>query len=124
MRRIVFCLAGLVVFVSTMAISARVPVARAASAHEPVIVIPGLAGSELSMDRAFRLSVDDGHGGTYTQEYAAGEKVWVNLLQAALPGDDDYFDALKLAPDGITPVVPELKVSGIYHSTYDDLLQY
>jgi Lecithin:cholesterol acyltransferase len=98
--------------------------AQAASGREPVIVIPGVAGSELSVGAAFHLGVDDGHGGVYSRNYAASEKVWVNVLQAALPGDDDYFDALKLYPDGRTAVAPALRVSDIYHSAYDDLVEY
>ena len=80
--------------------------AQAAAGREPVIVIPGMAGSELIADHAFHLSVDDGHGGTFEHAYASGEKVWVNVLEAARPGQDDYFDVLKLGPDGATPAAP------------------
>jgi hypothetical protein len=124
MRRILFTLVGLAALVTALARPAGLQFASAASPREPVIIIPGMAGSELSATSAFQLSVGDGHGGTYRHTYAAGEKLWVNVLQAALPGDDDYFDALKLEPDGITPVAPELRVSDIYHSTYDDLIDY
>ncbi|HEX6292183.1 MAG TPA: hypothetical protein VFZ66_23545 [Herpetosiphonaceae bacterium] len=98
--------------------------AYAATGREPVIVIPGVAGSELTATSAFTLSVDNGHGGTYTRSYSAGEKVWVNTWEAALSGDDDYFDALKMRPDGVTPVAPALRPSDIYHSAYDDLIGY
>jgi len=98
--------------------------AQAAAGREPVIVIPGMAGSELIADQAFHLSVDDGHGGTFEHAYASGEKVWVNVLEAARPGQDDYFDVLKLGPDGATPAAPALRVGGIYQSTYGDLVDY
>jgi hypothetical protein len=124
MRQIIFSLAALAALATALALPSGVQFASATGAREPVIVIPGVAGSELSADSPFHLSVDDGHGGTYTRDYAAGEKLWVNVFQAALPGDDDYFDALKLKPDGVTPVAPELRVSDIYHSTYDDLIDY
>jgi pimeloyl-ACP methyl ester carboxylesterase len=116
-------LLALVLLVGGAARSDRRP-AQAASGREPVIVIPGMAGSELSAGAAFHLGVDNGHGGVYSRDYASGEKVWVNILQAALPGDDDYFDVLKLYPDGRTAVAPELRVSDIYHSAYDDLVAY
>ena len=98
--------------------------AYAATGREPVIVIPGVAGSELTANAAFTLSVNNGHGGTYTHSYGAGEKVWVNTWEAALSGDDDYFDALKMQADGVTPVAPALKPTDIYHSAYDDLIGY
>ncbi|MBV9789384.1 MAG: hypothetical protein JOZ51_14465 [Chloroflexi bacterium] len=98
--------------------------AYAATGREPVIVIPGVAGSEFTTTAAFRLSVDNGHGGTYTHDYGANEKVWVNTSEAIFSGDDDYFDALKMRADGVTPVAPALKASDIYHSAYDDLIGY
>jgi hypothetical protein len=106
------------------AFAAKAAPAHAALGREPVIVIPGIAGSEFTAQRAFHLSASDGHGGVYDHDYGAGEKVWVNVLQVALPGADDYFDALKLQPDGRTAVAPELSVSGLYESTYGDLVDY
>ena len=45
------------------------PAARgAASGRQPVIVIPGLGGSEFTANSAFSLSVDNGHGGTFQPE--------------------------------------------------------
>jgi pimeloyl-ACP methyl ester carboxylesterase len=98
--------------------------AEAATGREPVIVIPGVAGSEFTATSAFSLSVDNGHGGVYSRNYDSGEKVWVNTWQAAALGDDDYFDALKLKADGATPVAPALRASGLYGSAYDDLVRY
>jgi hypothetical protein len=95
-----------------------------ASGREPVIVIPGLGGSEFVASTSFSLSVDNGHGGTFSHNYGAGEKVWVNTFQIALPGDDDYLDALKLQPDGMNPVAPAVRVSGIYWDAYGDLVDY
>jgi len=98
--------------------------ARAATGREPVIVIPGVAGSEFTASSAFSLSVPNGRGGTYKRNYSKGEKIWVNVLQAAWPGDDDYFDALKLTIDGVTPYAPAVAVSGIYNDAYSDLFAY
>jgi hypothetical protein len=99
------------------------PAARAATGREPVIIIPGVAGSELTATSSFNLSVSNGHGGTYAGSYSAGEKVWVNTLQAALPGSDDYFDALKLKYDAATAEAP-LAPSGLYGSVYGDIVDY
>ncbi|GAB4189736.1 MAG: hypothetical protein OHK0022_02120 [Roseiflexaceae bacterium] len=98
--------------------------ARAATGREPVIIIPGVAGSEFTTSSAFTLSVPNGRGGTYTRSYGAGEKVWVNTWEAALSGDDDYFDVLKLQADAVTPVAPQLYPSGLYSSAYGDLIDY
>ncbi len=54
---------------------------RAASGRAPVIVLPGLGGSEFTANTAFSLSVDNGHGGTFSRNYGAGEQVWVNTFQ-------------------------------------------
>lgn len=78
--------------------------ARAAIGHPPVIIIPGVGGSEYTTTKAFRLTVDNGHGGTYINDYPAGETVWVNKTQALALGHDDYFDALKLQRDGVSNV--------------------
>ncbi len=98
--------------------------AVAATGREPVIVIPGVAGSEFTASSTFTLNVDNGHGGTYTRTYNAGDKVWVNTWEAIKLGADDYFDVLKLKADGVTPVAPALRVSGVYGSAYDDLIGY
>jgi len=99
------------------------PAARAATGREPVIIIPGVAGTELTATSSFSLSVSNGHGGTYSGSYSAGEKIWVNIWQAALPGSDDYFDALKLKYDTVTSEAP-LAPSGLYGSAYGDILDY
>jgi hypothetical protein len=97
---------------------------RAALGREPVIIIPGLGGSEFAASSTFAMSVDNGHGGTFRRTYGAGEKVWVNTFQILLPGDDDYLDALKLRSDGATPVAPAVQVSGLYWDAYGDLVDY
>lgn len=69
----------------------------------PVIFIPGIGGSELTLSSNLDWSKDNGHGGIFSHSYPAGEKVWVNQNEAIKPGDDDYFDILKLKSDGVTP---------------------
>jgi triacylglycerol esterase/lipase EstA (alpha/beta hydrolase family) len=68
----------------------------------PLILIPGIGGSELKINEMKVWSENDGHGGMFTNVYSAGEKVWVNTVQAILLGDDDYFDILKMQTDGST----------------------
>ena len=45
-------------------------------------------------------------------------------FRCLLPGDDDYLDVLKLRSDGVTPVAPEVQVSGMYWDAYGDLVDY
>lgn len=73
-----------------------------AKALYPVIFIPGIGGSELETAQEIFWSQDNGHGGIFSHAYKAGEKVWVNAWEAAKPGDDDYFDILRLKSDGET----------------------
>ncbi len=120
----VLCSAWILVIVILSVVGPVAGRATAATGREPVIIIPGVAGSELTASSTFSLSVDNGHGGTFSHTYSAGEKVWVNTTQAALPGTDDYFDALKLKADATTPVAPQLAVSGVYNSAYSDLIDY
>ncbi len=68
----------------------------------PVVFIPGIGGSELKASQDIIWSSQDGHGGTYSHGYNANEKIWVNQDEAAKLGDDDYFDVLRLKPDGVT----------------------
>lgn len=84
--------------------------------REPVILIPGMGGSELTTSAAFSLAVDNGHGGTWEWMYPNGEKIWLNLDAAANrhnpahTPDDDYFDVLKFMPDGIRSVLPFMQL--------------
>ncbi len=69
----------------------------------PVIFIAGIGGSELKTgSEVFWAGKPDGHGGNYSHAYAKDEKVWVNQDEAVKLGDDDYFDVLRLKPDGQT----------------------
>jgi len=69
----------------------------------PVIFIPGIGGSEFKANQDIIWSKEDGHGGVFSHAYKSGEKIWVNQDEAAMPGEDDYFDVLRLKPDGETP---------------------
>jgi pimeloyl-ACP methyl ester carboxylesterase len=71
-------------------------------AKTPLLLIPGIGGSEFKTAEAVHWSQPDGHGGTFTHAYPAEEKVWVNTIEAIKPGEDDYFDILRLKADGQT----------------------
>jgi pimeloyl-ACP methyl ester carboxylesterase len=69
----------------------------------PLIFIPGIGGSELKIKTATNWSQHDGHGGTYNHIYTESENpIWLNAVQAGLPGNDDFFDILRLKSDGKT----------------------
>ncbi|MBI2595940.1 DUF1080 domain-containing protein [Candidatus Daviesbacteria bacterium] len=90
----------------------------------PLIFIPGIGGSELKTKDAVSWSKPNGHGGTFTNNYSAGEKVWVNEGEAIKPGDDDYFDILKLKADGITPEA-DLELTGnLFPGAYQQTLDF
>lgn len=97
-----------------------------AAGRVPVIIIPGVAGSTFKTGPGYTYSGPNGRGGTYTHTYGSGETVWVNVLEAAWPGEDDYFDTMRLSADADTPYVPysNLYVSGIYESAYSDMIDY
>lgn len=93
------------------------------TAKTPLVFIPGIAGSELKINESVPWVADNGHGGVYTNTYDQDETVWINGNQAALPGNDDYFDVLRMTPDGkhsyanITP-------TGKHVSLYDPTINY
>lgn len=90
----------------------------------PVIFIPGIGGSELKVKNDVIWSKDDGHGGVYNHAYPAGEKVWVNEGEGILPGDDDYFDILRLKNDGQTQEA-DLELTGnIYSGSYQGAINF
>lgn len=68
----------------------------------PLILIPGIGGSELKVEEDTIWNKDDGHDGEFNHIYPKDEVVWVNEDKARALGDDDYFDILRLKPDGIT----------------------
>jgi pimeloyl-ACP methyl ester carboxylesterase len=89
----------------------------------PLILIPGMAGSELQTTESVYWSQPDGHGGLYEHGYEANEKVWVNTLEAANPGPDDYFDVLRLKPDGQTSEA-NLGLTGKLFEAYQPMIDF
>lgn len=88
----------------------------------PVIFIPGIMGSELKMSDNISWIQDNGHGGTHSNLYFKDELIWLNSLEAALPGSDDYFDVLRMLPDGSSEA--PLELTGKALSDYDQTLEF
>jgi len=90
----------------------------------PLIFIPGIGGSELKVVEDTIWNKDNGHGGTYNRAYAKDEKVWVNEGEAANPGDDDYFDILRMKPDGQTPEANLGLTGNMYAGAYQSAVNF
>lgn len=90
----------------------------------PLILIPGIGGSELKVADETSWSADNGHSGTFTHTYSKDEKVWVNEIEAIKPGNDDYFDILRMKPDGITSEA-DLSITGnLFDGAYGTTLKF
>ena len=93
----------------------------------PLVIIPGIGGSELKVAVQTNWSAPNGHGGIFSNNYTAGETVWVNQLEAIKPGNDDYFDILRMKSDGINSEANlELTgnlFSGAYQGTIDFFIE-
>lgn len=90
----------------------------------PVILIPGIGGSELKVNNTYLWSFPDGHGGTYNHTYPAGEKVWVNEDEAKALGNDDYFDILRMRSDGQTPEADLGLTGNLYAGAYQGTIDF
>lgn len=101
----------------------EVPEGECLTAKTPLILIPGIGGSELKTSETVSWSQSDGHGGTFTNVYPAEEKVWVNNFQAGLPGEDDYFDVLRMAEDGQTSEA-NLTLTGNLFEAYQETIDF
>ncbi|MFH1832817.1 MAG: hypothetical protein ABH816_01435 [Candidatus Levyibacteriota bacterium] len=90
----------------------------------PLIFIPGIGGSELKTTEAVNWSKPDGHGGTFTHNYSSGENVWVNNIEAIKPGNDDYFDVLRMQPDGQTSEANLVLTGNVYDGAYGSAINF
>jgi len=68
----------------------------------PLILIPGIGGSELKTTGMKVWAENNGHGGTFNYLYPKDETVWVNESKMGEFGEDDYYDVLKMQNDGVT----------------------
>lgn len=90
----------------------------------PLILIPGIGGSELKVAEDTIWSKDDGHGGTFTRAYLKDEKIWVNTGEAAKPGSDDYFDVLRMKPDGLSGEANLDLTGNLFSGAYQQTLDF
>ncbi len=90
----------------------------------PVIFIPGIGGSEMVANQDIIWSEDDGHGEIFSHAYPAHETIWVNTLEVLKPGNDDYFDVLRLKDDGETPMADVRFTSEFVSTAYQDVDQF
>ncbi len=89
----------------------------------PLILIPGIGGSELKTADIVNWTSNDGNGGTWSHIYPSGEKVWVNNLEALKPGSDDYFDILRMKSDGQTSEA-SLELTGTLFDGYQEAINF
>ncbi|MBI2020345.1 alpha/beta hydrolase [Candidatus Daviesbacteria bacterium] len=97
---------------------------RVKSLKTPLILIPGIGGSEFKVAEDTFWSKEDGHGGVYTRAYAKDEKVWVNEGEAGNPGDDDYFDVLRMKTDGINSEANIETTGSLYAGAYQPMIDF
>jgi pimeloyl-ACP methyl ester carboxylesterase len=90
----------------------------------PLVFIPGIGGTQFKTRSPVDLSVNNGHGGTFTHIYPQGEQVWVNANEAAKPGEDDYFDVLKLKSDGQTPEADLELINDNFAGVYQETINF
>ena len=90
----------------------------------PLILIPGIGGSELKVAEDTFWLKEDGHGGIFNHAYSNGEKVWVNEGEAAKPGDDDYFDILRMKSDGVTPEANLELTGNLFAGAYQPTIDF
>jgi pimeloyl-ACP methyl ester carboxylesterase len=89
----------------------------------PLILIPGIGGSELQTADTVIWNADNGHGGIFTKVYPPKEKVWIESFTAALPGNDDYFDILKMFESGQEPMA-NLELTGTLFEGYSQTIDF
>lgn len=94
-------------------------------AKTPLILIPGIGGSELKVaEDTFWIDKDNGHGGIFSRAYAKDEVVWLNEPEARALGEDDYFDVLRMHEDGINSQA-NIEITGnLLSRAYGNTIQF
>jgi len=90
----------------------------------PLILIPGIGGSELKVGEDIFWNQDDGHGGTFNRAYAKDEIIWVNESKAGEFGDDDYFDVLRMKTDGVSSEANLDLTGNLYTGAYQETINF
>ncbi len=100
------------------------PIPTPVPSKTPLIFIPGIAGSELKAATDILWSSDNEHGGLFTNTYKAGDVIWVNNGEAIKPGDDDYFDVLRMYPDGTISQANLALTGNLYAGAYQGAINF
>lgn len=92
----------------------------------PVVLIPGIGGSEFEAKEAVDSDIHDcNNSRTVALKYDKGETVWVNEAKAAISRCDDYFDVLKLKDDGKTEKYAQISLKGtLYDRSYGKAVKF
>ncbi|MBU1000868.1 alpha/beta hydrolase [Patescibacteria group bacterium] len=90
----------------------------------PLILIPGIGGSELKVEEDTFWNKDDGHGGIFNHVYPKDGKVWVNEEEAIKPGHDDYFDVLRMKTDGVNSEANLGLTGNLYSGAYQGAIDF
>lgn len=106
-------------------LSVSTPEPPETSLKTPLIFIPGMAGSELKTSETVNWFQPDGHSqnDSFAHFYPEGEKVWVNTLEAIKPGNDDYFDILRMSENGQSSIA-DLALTGTLFDGYQGAIDF
>ncbi|MDP2586038.1 MAG: alpha/beta fold hydrolase, partial [Candidatus Levybacteria bacterium] len=90
----------------------------------PLILIPGIGGSELKSNETFVSKIKD-CGILPVFQYNIDDVVWVDTIRAGISPCDDYFDVLKLKADGQTSEYPQIVLNGTFFGgAYNDFIKF
>lgn len=94
-------------------------------AKTPLILIPGIAGSELKVvEDIYWLDKDDGHDGEFNYIYPKDETVWLNEDKAGALGEDDYFDVLRMKKNGVDSEIDIELTGGVVSLVYQKTIDF
>lgn len=91
----------------------------------PLIIIPGIGGSEFNSNETFLSEVRGCGISPVTFNYNAGDLVWLDPIRAAVSPCDEYLDVLKLKADGITPEYSQITLNGkLFGGAYGGAIKF
>lgn len=94
--------------------------------HTPLVVIPGIMGSEFTVKQGFDPNISDCLSGD-KYAYNTGDLVWFDLSFSKILRYEcgKYLNVLSLQSDGQTPTYPQVDLSGNpTHIPYDQTVSY
>ncbi len=91
----------------------------------PLILIPGIGGSEFKSNQTFSSSIRGCGISPVTFNYNADDLVWLDESRAAVSPCDEYLDVLKLKNDGQTPEYPQVILNGnLLEGAYGETIKF